>query len=358
MKRILAIFVALTLVFAMAACSGQSSTSSKSDAASEGAPSAGTSDSSVSPKGDDGKITIGYSLKTVQEERWQRELNGCKEAASKLGVNFVYQVANGDAQTQISQIENLMTQGIDVLMVTAVDAGALSNVLETAKNQGIKVLIYDQQLTNSYGDAFVGYDDFSNGSLIAQVLDTLKVSGNVVLLNGDKTSGIESVIEGEKSVLSKLDVKIVMEQYCQNWAAENSLGYAQNALSQYKNNIAAFVCMNDGIASGAIQALTDAGIAGKVVVTGMDCELTAVQRIAKGTQTSTLYKDSAALSQAAIETAVKLAKGEKISDSKTINFGVDDMPHVVVNSVVITKDNIDSALVDKGVYTKEEVYGK
>lgn len=120
-------------------------------------------------------ITIGYSLKTVQEERWQRELDGCQAAADELGVEFVYQVANGDAQTQISQIENLITQNVDVIMVTAVDAGALANVLQEAADDGIKVLIYDQQLENTYGDAFVGYEDYTNGTLIAQVLSDLQV---------------------------------------------------------------------------------------------------------------------------------------------------------------------------------------
>lgn len=303
-------------------------------------------------------ITIGYSLKTVQEERWQRELDGCEAAAKELGIELVYQVANGDAQTQVSQIENLITQGVDVIMVTAVDAGALTNVLNTAKEDGIKILIYDQQLQNTYGDVFVGYDDYTNGTLIASELENLGVSGNVVMLHGDKTSGVEKIIEGEKSVLENLDVDIVMEQYCQNWGAEAAVGYAQNALAEYDNDIAAFVCMNDGIASGTIQALEEVGLEGKVAVTGMDCELTAVQRIAEGTQTSTLYKDSNALSKAAIETAIKLAKGEEIETDVTINFGVNDMPHVIVDSAVITKANIDSELIETGIYTEEEVYGE
>lgn len=314
-----------------------------------------TMGSAVAVHADD-NITIGYSLKTVQEERWQRELDGCEATAKDLGVDFVYQVANGDAQTQVSQIENLITQGVDVIMVTAVDSGALSNVLKTAQEDGIKVLVYDQQLENTYGDAFVGYSDFTNGTLIASALKDINVSGNVVLLHGDKSSGIEHIIEGEKSVLDDLDVDIVMEQYCQNWGAEAALGYAQNALAEHDNDIAAFVCMNDGIASGAIQALEEVDMDGKVAVSGMDCELTAVQRIAKGTQTSTLYKDSEALSKAAIETAVKLAKGEELDTEETVNFGVNDMPHVVVDSVIITKDNIQEEIIDKDIYTEDEVY--
>ena len=344
MKRKRAAALMTVLVFsvgALAGCGGQTS----------------DSDSNKEESKNSGDIKIGYSLKTVQEERWQRELDGCQKAADDLGVEFFYQVANGDAQTQVSQIENLITQDVDVIMVTAVDAGALSNVLQEAKEDGIKVLIYDQQLENTYGDAFVGYSDYSNGTLIAQVLADKEVSGKVVLLHGDKSSGIEKIIEGEKSVLDELDVEIVMEQYCTNWGAEAALGYAQNALAEQNNDIAAFVCMNDGIASGTIQALEEVGMDGKIYVTGMDCELTAVQRIKAGTQTSTLYKDSDALSKAAVETAVALAKGEDVSGEETINFGVNDMPHVIVNSAIITEDNIQTELIDKGIYTEEEING-
>ncbi|MCU6732571.1 substrate-binding domain-containing protein [Diplocloster agilis] len=365
-KKLVAVLLTVTMLGALGGCGQEAAAPADGDSAkdapkTESTPDAAENDNADAKAGEESQsdsIKVGYSLKTVQEERWQRELDGCEAAAKDLNVELIYQVANGDAQTQVSQIENLITQGVDVIMVTAVDAGALTNILNTAKEDGIKILVYDQQLENTYGDAFVGYDDFTNGTLIAQELKNLDIKGNVVLLHGDKSSGIEKIIDGEKSILDQLDVEIVMEQYCQNWGAEAALGYAQNALAEQNNDIAAFVCMNDGIASGTIQALEEVGMDGKVAVTGMDCELTAVQRIAKGTQTSTLYKDSVALSRAAIETAVKLAKGEAVTTESTINFGVNDMPHVIVNSAVITKDNIDSELIDTGYYTKEEVYAE
>lgn len=304
------------------------------------------------------EITIGYSLKSIQEERWQRELDGCIEKADDLGVEFVYQVANGDVQKQISQIETMITEGTDVIMVTAVDAGGLTAVLEEARERGIKILVYDQQLQNSYGDAFVGYDDFDNGVMIASPLEILNVTGNVVLLHGDKASGMEKVIDGEKSVLDKLDVNVEMELYCQNWTEENAYICAQETLKEYNNTIAAFVCMNDNIASGALKALEEVGKEGEVVVTGMDCELTALRRIARGIQTSSVFKDSSILSATAIETAVELAKGERIQADQVINFGENDMPQVTVKSVVITKDNMNKEIINKGYYTYSEIYGE
>ena len=359
MKKAISLICVFVLVLMMTACSGSApAANSSSTAAASPAP---ADDSAPAPDSaapvDNDKITIAYCVKTLQEERWQREIEGCEAAAKELGVEFISNVANGDAQMQISQIENLVTQGVDVILVTAVDSGALSNAIESARNAGVKIVIYDQPLENSGGDAFVGYRDETNGELIASTIRDLNVSGNVALLHGDETSGISLLVKGEKDVLADCDVEIVFEQYCLNWGAEAALAHAQNALTLQNNDIQAFVCMNDGIASGAIQALEEVGLAGQVVVTGMDCELSAVQRIVKGTQTSTLYKDSNALSRAAIETALALAKNEPVQSEFSINFNVNDMPHVVVNSVVVTKDKVDSVLVDGGIFTKEEIYG-
>lgn len=352
MKKVLSLVLALMLAATLVACGG--SASSGTSAAGSGSGASGTSAGGGSSA--DG-ITIAYCVKTLQEERWQREVDGCEAAAAELGVNLIVNVANGDAQLQISQIENAVTQGVDAILITAVDTGALANAIEDAKNAGVKVVIYDNPLENSYGDAFVGYRDEQNGEMIASIVRDLGVTGNVALLHGDESSGISLLVEGEKSVLAERDVEIVFEQYCVNWGAEAALAHAQNALTLHNNDIQAFVCMNDGIASGAIQALEEVGLAGEVVVTGMDCELSAVQRIAAGTQTATLYKDSGALSRAAIEAAIALVNGEAISTEYSVNFGVNDMPHVVVYSVVVTKDNLQEVIIDGGIYTQEEVFG-
>jgi D-xylose transport system substrate-binding protein len=159
-----------------------------------------------------------------------------------------------------------------------------------------------------------------------------------------------------KPLFDSGSAQMIMEQYCKEWKAEEGLAYAENVLSQYNNDVTAFICMNDGIASGAIRALEAQGLAGKILVTGMDAELTAIQRIAAGTQGSTLYKDSKILARAAVETAVKIAKGEDLGTDETFSFGINDFPFVITRSVIITKDNLDSVLIDGGVLKREDVY--
>jgi D-xylose transport system substrate-binding protein len=307
-------------------------------------------------------IKIGFAMKTLQEERWLVELQNVEAVVEELGVELIVQVANNDSEKQISQIENLATQGIDVLMIIPVDGGAVTNVVDDLHKQGIKIMAYDQEFDNAYCDVFVGYDSYLNGSMIARVAAEEKRPGNYVFLYGDRASGAAIVLlsNGMKDELKPLfdsgSAQMVMEQYCKEWKAEEGLAYAENVLSQYNNDITAFICMNDGIASGAIRALEAQGLAGKVLVTGMDAELTAIQRIAAGTQTSTLFKDSKILARAAVETAVKIAKGEALDTDATFSFGVNEFPFVITRSVIITKDNLDSVLIDGGVMKREDIY--
>lgn len=314
---------------------------------------------SHTPGAEEDKILIGWALKTLQEERWQKEVDTMEKVAAEMGVEFVCQTANGDSQLQITQIENMVTQGVDVLIITAADAASLTSTVEAAHSAGVKILCYDQQFINAYADAYVGTSDVPLGHAIAKILVDENVSGNVVILSGDQASGqcIPDMFTGMTEEIAELDVEVVMHQYCKEWKSEEALAYTENALSQYNNDIAAIIANNDGIASGAIQALEAQGLDGKVVVTGMDSEVTALQRIAAGTQSSTLYRDLNKFATKALETAVKLAKGEEVVGEQTANFGVNDCPWVLLDVTQVTKDNLDAIFIDTGIYTHEEIYG-
>jgi D-xylose transport system substrate-binding protein len=308
------------------------------------------------------KIKIGFAMKTLQEERWIAELRYVEAAANELGAELIVQFANNDSEKQISQIENLATQGIDVLMLLPVDGGAVANVVDDLHKQGVKIMAYDQEFDNAYCDVFVGYDTYLNGRMIARAIAEEKRPGNYVFLYGDQASGAAIVLlsNGMKDEMKPFfdsgSAQMVMEQYCKDWKAEEGLAYAENVLSQYNNNITAFICMNDGIASGAIQALESQRLAGKVLVSGMDAEVTAIQRIAAGTQVSTLFKDSRILARLAVETAIKIARGEDLGTDATLSFGINEFPFVSTRSVIITKDNLDSVLIDGGIMKREDIY--
>jgi len=362
MKKLMTLLLAFSMLFTLVACGGGNTNSTAPAEKPAAADDTGNTSAGESTA-DNGKIKIGFSMKTLQEERWQRELEHCEAAAEELGVELIVQVANNESEKQISQIENLATQGIDILMLVPVDSGGLSTVLNDLHSQGVYIMGYDQECENAWCDSYVGYDAYSIGRQIASVASEKQVPGNYAFLLGDKAAGtaVNLMTQGFYDELDPMiesgKAKVVMEQNCKEWKAEEGLAYAENALSANNNEIAGFICMNDGIASGAIQALDAQGLAGQCIVTGQDAELTAIQRIAAGTQTSTLFKDTKVLSRKAIEIAVKTVKGEDLGTDKTMSWGVNEFPWVIVDTIVVTKDNVDSVIIDGGVFTKEEIYG-
>lgn len=371
-KRLVSIILAGVMILSLTAC-GSGASEQKQEATPEEA--AEATDVAVEAEeagnageaaGSDKEYTIGYSMKTLQEERWQRELECCQKYADELGVNFVYQVANNDSDLQISQIENLITQGVDAILVTPVDSGALSTVLKDASDQGIKVIGYDQECEGVEYDAYVGYSAYEIGKQFSQMaIDAGVTKGNFVFLYGDSQSGtaVENMKQGMWDTLQEYidagDIKVVMDQYCKDWSAESGLAHTENAISTYGEDIAAVICMNDGIANGAIQALTAAGMENKgIVVTGQDCELTAVQRIIAGTQTATLYKDSDKLAQKVMNAAYATITGGDIGTSDTIDIGGIVSPWVIADTIVVDKNTYQSVIIDGGVFTEEELATK
>ena len=308
------------------------------------------------------KFKIAYALKTVQEEFWQSNRDELRKAAEAAGCEFIVQVANNDSSLQISQIENLLTQGIDLLIITAVDGGAVTSILDSVRARGIPVLNYDQVLINAYSTVFVGYKNEKIGTDIASKIAEMNIDGNYVFLYGDRASGqnIIDISEGMKLLFADRiadgRVNIVMEQFCREWKAEEGQAHMENALSANNNNIQAVLAMNDGIASGAINALESQGLAGQVPVVGMDGELTALQRIVQGTQTSTLFKPAKLMAEIAIETAMKMLNNEPLDTDQTISFGVNDMPWVIADGIVVDKNNIDEVVIGGGYFTREQIY--
>jgi D-xylose transport system substrate-binding protein len=148
----------------------------------------------------------------------------------------------------------------------------------------------------------------------------------------------------------------VFDQYCQGWSADAALSNAQNCLTQNHNNIQAFICGNDQIAGAAIEALKAQGLAGKVIVTGGDCELAAVQRIMEGTQSMTVLKNAYTISGAAVTMIDQIMQGQTpTTNSVWSNGDKNNIPTMFVPMTTITKDNVQQELVDTNYYTKDQI---
>lgn len=351
---------AMTLVFAfsLSAC-GTSKTTSGTEASP--AAKAESAAATKAPSKAGKKITIGLSMDTLQEERWQKDRDIFVEAAKKLGAEVNVQSANSDDAKQISQAENLISQGVDVLVVIPHNADASAAIVEKAHAAGIKVLSYDRLITNSDLDVYLSFDNEKVGEMQAKAIVEKAPKGKYVLIEGADTDNNAHLFQkGQMNILDPLvkkgDIQIVFNQWSKDWNPAAALANMENALTANNNKIDAVVAANDGTAGGSIQALTAQGLAGKIPVSGQDAELAATQRIVEGTQTMTVYKPIKSLANKAAEVAIKMAKGEDIGADKKVNNKKIDVPSILLEPISVNKDNMDSTVIADGFQKKEDVY--
>ncbi len=311
----------------------------------------------------DGKIKIGLSLPTQQEERWVRDKETMEAACKKAGIEIAVQVANMDAAKQDAQVENLISQGIDVLILAPHDAKAAASTVDKAHKAGIKVISYDRLVMGTDVDIYLSFDNVKVGELQGKWLTDNLPKGNIVWLSGSPVDNNAKLFKqgAAKYLQPKIDsgdYKVVMEQPVIDWKPDNALKIMENALTANSNNIQGVLAPNDGTAGGCIQALAAQGLAGKVPITGQDAELSAAKRIVEGTQGMTVFKDTRKLGEAAIEAAIKLAKGEDPGADQKVNNDKMDVPSILLVPEAVDKSNIDKILIDSGYLKKEDVYAK
>ncbi len=311
------------------------------------------------------KIKIGFSMDTVKEERWQRDQQAFDAHCKKMNVECVITVADNKADKQANDVENLLTQGVDVLVIAPHDATQAASMVEKAKAQGVPVISYDRLINSAKLDLYISHQVPVIGQKIAEFALEKAPEGNYVMVYGAGTDNNAVIMKTEqlKVLQPAIDsgkIKIVADNFITDWKPEEALKMAENALTQNNDNIKAFVVSNDGMAGGVVSALSKRGLAGKILVTGQDAQKDALQRIAQGTQTMTVYKPIVDLANAAVEAAIKLAKGESLSDAKPFmneNENVKkEIPAILLEVQVVDKNNLMTTVIKDGYATYDEVY--
>ena len=308
-----------------------------------------------------GKIKVGFSMDTLKEERWQRDKELFEKRVRELGGEVLTTVANGSDTDQINQCENLLTQGINVLVIVPHNGDALSNVAAAAKRQGVPVIAYDRLIKNADIDLYTSHQVEKMGEMQARYALDKVPQGNYLLIGGSPTDNNAILMrKGQMNVLKpEADagrIKIVADPFAKEWQANEALKLTENALTQNNNNIQAVVVSNDGTAGGVVQALQAQGLTGKTIVTGQDADLAGLQRIAAGTQTMTIYKPIQPLAYGAAEAAMKLARKESLATTDRINNGMKDVPALLHEPVAVDRNNIVSTVVKDGFQTYDKIY--
>jgi D-xylose transport system substrate-binding protein len=305
---------------------------------------------------------IGFSIDDLRLERWARDRDYFVAAAEQQGAKVYVQSADASEQRQIAQIENLISRGVDVLVIVPYNATVLNNAVREAKKAKIKVVSYDRLILNADIDAYISFDNKMVGELQAQGVLAVKPKGNFYLLGGAPTDNNAKMLrEGQLKVLQPLidkgDVKIVGKQWVKDWSPSEALAIIENALTANANKLDAVVASNDATAGGAIQALASQKLDGKVAVSGQDADLAGVKRVIAGTQTMTVYKPLKLIASEAAKLSIQLVRNEKPAFNAEYQNGFKAVNTLLLKPTLLTKANIDM-VVNDGFYTKAQIAAK
>ncbi len=309
-----------------------------------------------------GKV-IGVSWSNFQEERYKIDEAAMKAAIALAGDRYISADAQSSAQKQLGDIESLIAQNANVLIVLAQDSSAIVPAVQKAVDEGIPVIGYDRLIENP--DAFyITFDNKEVGRMQARGVFAAKPDGNYAFIKGSSADpNADFLFAGQMDVLKDAiaagKIKNVGEAYTDQWLPANAQKNMEQILTKTDNKVDAVVASNDGTAGGVIAALAGQGLAGAVPVSGQDGDHAALNRIARGTQTVSVWKDSRALGKKAVEVATLLADGKKMGDVPgVVKFAGGprkiEMNALLLTPVPITKDNLD-IVIDAGWIKKDEV---
>ena len=309
-------------------------------------PSSGTS---AAPKA----CTVGVSWNNYNEERWAKwDEPAIKDALKAGGATYINNDAKSSSETQITNVEQLITQGAKVVIILAQDGTAIEPAVKAALAQGVGVIAYDR-LIEDPGALYITFDNVEVGRMQAAAVFAQKASGNYVIIKGSPTDananflrqGMDKVI---KSAVDAGTIKIVGETYTDNWDPGKAQTEMEQFLTANNNKVDAVISENDGMAGGVVAALKAQGMAGTVPVSGQDGDAAALNRIALGTQTVDVWKDARLLGKTAGDAAVAMCGGStlaQIANTKPFTSpGNNTLTSILLTPQAITKDNLNVVL--------------
>lgn len=306
---------------------------------------------------------IGLSLDTLKEERWQRDRDTFMAEAKRLGATVIVQSANSDDTRQVRDVESLISRKVDVLVIVPHNGAAMSRAVKSANEAKIPVIAYDRLILNANIDYYLTFDNVkvgeAQGTYAMERLPKDRVARIVRIYGAPTDNNAKLFKQGQDNILLPLikagKIQVVHEDWALDWKPENAKKIMNAAVTKAGRNIDAVVVSNDGTAGGAIQALQEDGLAGKVLVTGQDADLAACQRILRGTQAMTVYKPLKNLAHLAARVAVDVAKGNKPSTPTTLNNGLKDVPSIFEKVIVVDKENLMSTVVTDGFHKASDL---
>ena len=306
-------------------------------------------------------LIVGVSWSNFQEERWKTDEAAMKAVLDAAGAEYISADAQSSSSKQLSDVESLIARGANALIILAQDASAVGPAVNAAADEGIPVIAYDRLIEDSRA-FYLTFDNVEVGRMQARAVLAAQPTGNYVMIKGSGADPNADFLRGgQQEILQAAidagDITIVAEAYTDGWLPANAQRNMEQILTAQDNKVDAVVASNDGTAGGVVAALTAQGMEG-IPVSGQDGDHAALNRVALGTQTVSVWKDARELGKAAGEIAVALAGGTINADvAGAVSFtspGGTTMSAIFLAPVAIFADNLD-VVVDAGWIAKDKL---
>jgi len=318
------------------------------------------------------KVKIGLSFSDFATERWPVEQALMTKLGYDAGAQVISQVANHDEKLQNDQIENMVLQGVNALIIVAENGDSAATAAAAAHDAGVKVIAYDRLIKTPKIDAYISFNNTEVGRAQARGVLAVRDNGNFVLLGGSPTDNNAILfrngqMEILKPLIDKGQIKVVADQWVENWEPANATKLMENILTSVNNKVDAVVASNDGTALGALQAMQAQGLAGKVPISGQDATAAGCKSIVEGGLTVTVFKDVRKLSPLAIQLALDLVNGVKtgpVGELKATSLAeltlnnklTGTVPFYQLPVVQVDKNNVYDVVVKSGFQKYDDVY--
>jgi len=301
-------------------------------------------------------LNVGFILADLYSERWNSDIQYFKEKINDLGGKVTFIDCFNRQEEQLSAAKKLVSQNVDCIVIVPIDSKDTS-IVNIVKDANIPIVSYDRYIYSSKVDLCVTFNSYKVGQMMAEQVVAKLNKGNILFVGGP-TSDYNSALV-RKGVFSILrnhsgDYKIKSLTTI-DWNEMNAYMNIQSFISEVGYIPDAIICASDDLTKGALLAMEEKGMLGKVILTGQDGNLDICRQILKGNVLMSVYKSNKELAYEAAESVMKLINGDNFNDEKTINNIFMKVSTVLNDPQLIEKDNVVELMTGEGVYTKEQL---
>jgi len=304
---------------------------------------------------------IGILIHSYENDRWYKDKDYLVENLNKLGAEVMFEEADNNQQKQILQAQEMINKGAKVLIVVPINQDQSAKIVELAHKNDVKVIAYDRLINECDLDYYISANSTKIGELQATYLTSLKPRGKYALIPGSKyDNNAMRLFIGQMNVLQpfmeKGDIQVVYSEFTEAWTPEEGSKHTNLILDQNPDTITGIISGSDAITDGVLATLKERGLEGKIMVTGQDAELDNIKAIVSGVQTCDILKPLKEMAQITAELAVSLALETPLNMKFTTESnGKVLVKSILIEALVVNKDNIETTVVASGFHTSTEI---